>query len=409
MPNPTSVIAAFPRRTARLWCLCLALAGGPAGAAEFEWRGSVGVEGRAFLQSPRFASQEDGDVSLQLAPELHGTSGDGKTRWVVSPWYRQDSTDPARSHFDLRELALEHAAPTWELRLGVRRVFWGVAESNHLVDVLNQTDQIENPDQEDKLGQPMANLALIRPWGTVDLYVLPWFRERTFPGKRGRLRERFVVDPALTTYESPAREHHVDFAVRYSLHRGGLDLGLYQFKGTSREPLLLVARRANGRPLLRADYRQIDQTGLDAQYTWGNWLFKLEALHRTGFGPGYSAVVSGFEYTLVGVAGSPADLGLLLELNVDQRGKRATSPFNHDLFAGFRLGLNDMASTSVLAGVATDVTTGSHFVDVEAERRIGERWKLEVQCRAFLGTTRGELLDAVAQDAYVSVGLDRYF
>ena len=44
---------------------------------------------------------------------------------------------------------------------GVRRVFWGVAESNHLVDVINQTDAIENPDQEDKLGQPMLNLAYV--------------------------------------------------------------------------------------------------------------------------------------------------------------------------------------------------------------------------------------------------------
>ena len=47
------------------------------------------------------------------------------------------------------------------MRLGLRKVYWGVTESQHLVDVINQTEGVENLDGEDKLGQPMLNLALI--------------------------------------------------------------------------------------------------------------------------------------------------------------------------------------------------------------------------------------------------------
>ena len=59
----------------------------------------------------------------------------------------------------------------------------GVTESRHLVDVLNQVDGVEDIDEEDRLGQPMINISTQRDWGSVDLFVLPGFRERTFAGQ----------------------------------------------------------------------------------------------------------------------------------------------------------------------------------------------------------------------------------
>ncbi len=73
-----------------------------------------------------------------------------------------------------------------ETRVGVRRVFWGVTEFQHLVDIINQSDSVEDIDNEDKLGQPMINLSLVKDWGIVDFFVLPYFRERTFAGAEGR-------------------------------------------------------------------------------------------------------------------------------------------------------------------------------------------------------------------------------
>ena len=100
---------------------------------------------------------------------------------------REDSMDDERSHADIRELSWLYYSDDWELRLGISKVFWGVAESQHLVDIINQTDAVENVDGEDKLGQPMINLTLIRDWGNVDLFVLPYLRERTFTGVNGLL------------------------------------------------------------------------------------------------------------------------------------------------------------------------------------------------------------------------------
>ena len=89
-----------------------------------------------------------------------------------SPFLRLDQVDENRTHWDIRELYWLYFSRVWEIRVGVRTVFWGVTELQHLVDVINQTDLVENIDGEQKLGQPMVNLALIHDWGTVELFIL---------------------------------------------------------------------------------------------------------------------------------------------------------------------------------------------------------------------------------------------
>jgi hypothetical protein len=277
------------------------------------------------------------------------------------------------------------------------------------VDVINQTDLVENLDTEDKLGQPLFSVATVRDWGTLELFVLPGFRERTFPGKSGRLRTEPRVDTSAVRYESAAGRRHLDLALRYAASLGSLDLGLAHFHGTTREPRLLPARTASGEGVLVPLYEQINQTSLDAQFAWGSWLLKLEALRRTGQGDAFLAAVGGFEYTLVGVAGTACDLGLLTELHWDERGRDALTPFDRDIFTGARLALNDMAGTAVLAGVVADLAGSGGFVNIEASRRFGERWRLELEIRLFDGAEPDDLLRFVERDDYVGLELARYF
>ncbi|MDD7885073.1 hypothetical protein [Flavivirga sp. 57AJ16] len=42
-----------------------------------------------------------------------------------------------------------------------------MTESNHLVDIINQTDAVETFDGEEKLGQPMVQLS----WGTDNIIL----------------------------------------------------------------------------------------------------------------------------------------------------------------------------------------------------------------------------------------------
>ena len=61
-----------------------------------------------------------------------------------------------------------------KFRVGVGKVFWGVTESQHLVDIINQTDLVENIDTEDKLGQPMLETTWLQNWGATTVLYFAW-------------------------------------------------------------------------------------------------------------------------------------------------------------------------------------------------------------------------------------------
>jgi hypothetical protein len=268
-------------------------------------------------------------------------------------------------------------------------VFWGVTESQHLVDIINQTDLIENPDGEEKLGQPMVNLSLTRDWGVVDIYVLPGFREREFQGVEGRPLIPFLVNEDMAIFASGAKNARTDVAVRWSQHFGELALGVSHFSGTSREPLFEF------RPILDASgafingnlipiYDVIDQTGLDAEYLMGDWAWKLETISRSGQGDRFTAATFGFEKRFVGLFGTSADLGIVTEYLFDDRD--GSVPFvvgDDDVALGFRLTANDISESSALLMWIWDRDSDEMLTLLEARTRIGRHWKLVVEASIF--------------------------
>ncbi|MCG8323988.1 MAG: hypothetical protein MI673_00605 [Thiotrichales bacterium] len=375
-----------------------------------EWSGYVGLETRFFTQDPLDDRQDHHfNAALNFEPEYYHDWDNGRQLIAFVPYLRIDEHDSDRTHFDIRELTYVKAAETWELRLGVRKVFWGVVEFQHLVDIINQTDLVENIDTEDKLGQPMVNLALIRDWGTIDFFIMPYFRERQFVGRQGRLRSQPPVSEDLARFESGAKEKHVDVAIRYSHFFGDWDIGIAHFYGTSRDPRLLPGLDAGNNPVLIPFYDTIHQTSLDLQATKGNMLWKLEALHRSGQGDTYNALAGGFEYTFVGVMETAVDLGILGEYHYDDRGESAPTIFEDDIGIGARLAFNDAASTEALTGLVWDRNTGGIFYNLEASRRITNHWFVELQGRLFFDQSTSDPAFSVSRDDYIELFLTYNF
>jgi hypothetical protein len=277
-----------------------------------------------------------------------------------------------------------------------------------LVDIVNQTDLVESTDGEEKLGQPMVNLALIRDWGTLNMFVLPGFRERTFPGVEGRLRTQPYVDTGHALYESSDEDRHVDYAARWSRYLGDWDMGLSYFRGTGRDPRF-VLDTSGAEPVLVPYYDLIRQTALDLQATLGSWLWKLEAVHRAGQGDNFVAATGGFEYTFVGVLESQADVGVIAELLHDSRGADAPTPFENDVMLGTRLTLNDEQSSELLFGLIADRDDSPRLYRLEASRRLGESWKLSLEGQAFTGISASGILSGFRRDNYLQLEIARYF
>jgi len=388
--------------------LAAAFAASTSSADDWDVTGFAGFDTQSFWLDGQHQGQENGlNPSLMLQPEFYWRSDDSRQRVTIVGFARVDSVDDERTHADLREAYWGIDGDGWDLTAGISKVFWGVTESRHLVDVINQTDLIESIDEESKLGQPLVNLNLQRDYGRFGLYVMPYFRERTFPGVDGRFRAPLVVDTDNPIYESSDEEHHIDLALRYSHYIGDVDIGAHVFEGTSREARFVIA--PEGDRLLPV-YDQMTQFGVDVQYTAEAWLWKLETIARDTRVDSFFAAVGGLEYTFYGVRNSSADVGVLLEYLYD--GRNGISPptaADNDLFVGTRLALNDADDTSLLAGVAVDLDTQELYLNIEAERRFGDKLSVELQLRTFMNAEPGDALFVVERDDYLQLRLSWYY
>lgn len=391
-----------------------------AGRSEFHL--DLGLQTRRFFHEGPL-DRDRSQWSLSLQPEWYATWNGGDDRFTLSPFLRVDSMDRRRTHADLREAYWTRVGDGWEMNLGLRRVFWGRTESLHLVDVINQVDLVENPDEEDRLGQPMAQLVVLGDAGVLELFLLPGARQRTFPSVDGRLAGPVRID-ADARYTHPDGALHTGWAVRWSQALGNLEFGLAHFSGTAREPELeLTEPPVAGQPVrLRPVYELLSRSSLDAQYILGDTAFKLELLHRSGRGPRSTAFVAGFEHTFVGAFGTRADLGILSEYLFDDRRDDAPfPPFENDVFVGARLALNDTAGSRALAGLTHDHRSGETLFRLEASRRLAPRWRLELEGLWFTGSDPAApgdvaaLVDPdarwglVADDDHVQLELTRFF
>lgn len=392
-----------------LLLLCVSIACAEPGAAKYKL--DFSSELRVFPERAVDSRQTDATLSFSALGRADYEWNGGRTKAAIAPFIRHDSADVERSHADLREFELRHRDGNLDWRAGIGKVFWGTTESVHLVDIINQTDAVESVDGEDKLGQPMVSLAWTAPYGVFSGFVLPYFRERNLPGVAARLRAPVRYQQGAAQYQSSRGKRHVDAALRWNYSHDKLDIGLYQFAGTAREPRFALQPPTAGMPeaTLLPIYDQIRQTGLDFNAVSGGWIWKLEALHQANPVKSYNAAVGGFEYTLPNSEMEAPEIGLLSELAWDSRGRNAASPFQRDIFFGLRVSMNDVDGSEMLAGVMQDMRHSGRFVSVDASRRIGGDARLALKIRLLDSSSPADPLSALSHDDHLLVEYTKHF
>lgn len=449
----------MPLHTARI-ALLVALTGAAmmpvsAQAMESTLESEIGAELIFHPQDGLHPGQRDFFPGLTLQTRWLLQSDDGRHSFTATPYGRYDGGDSGRTHADFRELHWLGVFGNWEWLIGASKVFWGKTEFLHLVDIINQTDTLEGIDGEDKLGQPMLRATWTANSGNLQIYALPWFRERRFVNQRGRFRPEPRVRDGRALYESGAEQRHVDVALRWEGYLGDLDYGIALFEGTQRNPKLFPDQLPPA--ALIPFYGQLRQASIDAQYTAGNWLWKLEAVHRKEYnralqvalqsnfpgsgdlaaaldligGPGnggaaavgatpianlvpasaeFVAATGGFEYSFYGVRDTDIDVGIVAEYLWDERGIDADTLFQDDLFVATRIAGNDINANTLLAGVVLDLEFDSLIYSVEYSRRIGDSAKLSIEARVFDNIDdRDRLAAGIARDDLIQLTLSRYF
>ncbi len=276
-----------------------------------------------------------------------------------------------------------------------------------MIDIINQTDQVESFDGEEKLGQPMLQTTFTSDkYGTFDFFYLPYHRKRSFAGEIGRLRFPVLLEKNDLGYESGINKWSPSFAFRWSHYINIIDIGITQFYGSGREPVFAFTSSGE----IDAFYPTISQSGLDLQITHNAFLWKLESIYRYAEIQDFFALVAGAEYTFSNINRKGLDIGLIAEYLYDTRDELALNALQNDLFIGSRIAFNDTHDTSILLGGITDLKSGSTIFSLEASRRFGDSWKLELEARIFGDIDKEELiLSNFREDSFIKISASKYF
>ena len=316
---------------------------------------------------------------------------------------RYDDKDNNRTYFDLQKFKYEYFLDDATISIGNDIVFWGVNESFHVVDIINQSNIAENLAGTKKLGQPMLALSLYKEIGDINLYIMPYFRERIFPGNKGRPRYAAEIDKDSVTFESSEKEKRIDLAIRFSKVIDDFDIGISHFRGNARDPELNVDQSTLK---LNPYYPILSQTSIDIQATKESWLYKLEALTGKIESENHVRAAGGFEYTFYGINDTSQDLGIVAEYLFDDRN---SNPFNNETALAIRWTKNDINSTALLAGAYLDLRGDSNRFFCEYEKRLKDDLKLFLDASLNGHINSNDFTYAFKDDSSLTIKIAKYF
>ena len=365
-----------------------------------QWRASVAVEERVFKDATIETGASRYETALIFNGAFFHVWDGGYQSLAIEPFVRLDIDPGGNNRVDLREASWQYRRARWQVGIGMREVYWGVAESRQLVDVINQRELVVAGPGYVKLGQAMVNVATDQKWGRFDVFLLPWFRERSYAGRARLLWSSLPIDTDNAEYGPGAGKRSLDWAARWTHSLRDWDVGLSHFSGTNREPRFLLGQDPSGVPVLVPRYEVVGQTSLDLQWTTRGWLWKLEAMTSDPETGRYTAVAGGFEYAFTDY------FSIFAEYMFDSRGEMATTSFADDVFAGARL---LMQEGMIQASAFVDRKTGNSVLSLAAGRRVGNIASLGLEAQAFLGSSSSEPAFAPRQHTYLALSVSHFF
>ena len=379
---------------------------------DIEFEGELSLSGRYFPSAPEYSGQKHNNLSMALKPEFF-TNFEEHGSLVFTPFIRLDNTDPNRSKIDFREFLYTNYGNDWEASIGIGQIFWGVTESKNLVDIVNQFDEVDDPFYQTKLGQPLGNITLIRDEGYFEFYILPYFRERPRPGKKGRLR----TDPHFLKRNAKfegGSQWTPEFAFRWLNTYEDIDISTHAFLGYAREPSIDL-RIIDGITNYGAAYQRIRQLGGTLQKTTGATLYKLELITRDGQRDSsgkiteFLASVFGFEHTLYRVFGDQEDLALILEYNFDSRRDKSSDLLQDDLFIATRFSFNDSKNSEIFVSSTFDLDGDGQTYQFDLGRRINDSLTGTIRGAIYQNGRPSSTIYILRQDSWLELELKYYF
>ncbi len=378
----------------------------PAQAASL--RGAVGIEARAYADTPAFADQdsERGQISVYGSLNVSAQT-QGGVRFDLDLFGRAAPRGSREATADVRQATIRWGGETLEWRLGVLAETWGVLEAWNPVDLINQRDFAEDFQGDAKLGQPGAVANLQLEHVLLSFYATTYARGRRIAQSEDRFR---TLPAPVLDEEFESGRWAPSLAMRAQFRVGALDLALSHYAGPAPEPLLQPRVDALGLRGFSAVYERIGQSAIEAQYVAGDSVFKAEVIHRQSDADSFWGGGVGVETSFTKFAGGAGDLAFYAEYYSDSRsGVAPLTPFQRDVFVGLRYNCNDTRDTALELRNTYDVDAQSNLFDVRASRRVLNDAVVSLSLMKVFNAKDDPALRRLERDAHLKLGFALYF
>lgn len=307
---------------------------------------------------------------------------------------------------DVRELRLSYYASQLEVSGGMLMERWGVLEAFSPVDILNPRDRVEDFQGDVKLGIPGGRLSWLLDSGRVDVWLLPYSREERLAEGKDRFRTSAIM---LSDAEFENGQNKLSSAVRVSQILETMEFAVSYYNGHARSPYFVPNLDGVGNVIaLQPNYARIEQAGFELLWVRGQILVKLESIYRSTGDDDFTGLGIGLEREFPRIGSAKNSLTLYGEYYYDGRESDRISPltpFQNDVFLGFRLALNDLRSTEYELRFTRDLDYDSTFWDVRAKTRIKQQWFIEASLYKFVHVDADPALRSFTSDSRLAVNV----
>ena len=374
-------------------------------ASAFDLSGTVNLQARQAQES---ISEPQKEGRLVFKPQAEGTilGFDYKAQIRL----QAQSTETDRSAAETQDFYIAKEIDQFSFRLGSIIDFWGVVESFHLVDTINQVDVTYDIFNEDKIGQPaFVTTYTSDNYGALTLYALFGTNERVLPCRECRFSPDFAIGES--DFEAASAESQIDYAVRWTHNWGKSDWSVSLFKGTERQPLLFPVATNPADIRLVPVYREIIRPSLEWQISFEETLLKLEAIHvdySRALDQDYTAAIVGVEHNFYGVTDN-SDIAVFIEYLYDDRQAAATIPFDNDIFTAVRFSYNSDDPVEAKVGVISDLNNQESVVRADAKWTLRDSIEITAQALSLLNIDTESPLLPLRDDSYIELGVGYFF
>ncbi len=375
-----------------LLCCCFAFfCSHTTNANDFFQKGYIGIDSHYYPKSNN-ELQEYGNSSFVMQAEL-SHAWNNSFFMKLTPFARLDAEYDDRNSTQIKEFELEYLNGRNLFHIGQRLLSWSTVETVNVLpitvaDVVNQRDIQGDPDGQEKLGRPMLSYTILGETTQLELHYMPFFVERLQPLIQSR--EHFaggnfsIIEDGIYTDED--EETKASYAAKFEWVVGANNLALFHYSGYRNEPLYTPIDNEN----LQQLYFSTNTSGITLQSSISSWLIKLEAAYNDTeenndyvLPHEYSSFIGGVEYTLIR-PNKHADLGFFVEYVYDSRDSGPfRTPFEDDLFYGFRWASNNHDDATLLGGVLSDLDDHANIFHLNYKQRIGNDFGIDITARFY--------------------------